>query len=532
MQATMRSVPSIELEFIKSVKDSLDDVILSQVGASSSINPNFLKVVEAIAKDYVYNVKNEQPKPINARISFTPEDGIVIKKCEDKRFRKIFSETAKGYGVAINIPDFNSLGMPHLKQANVSEEDKIRAEKEAGEELVFVDPYVMQAHQENWLEPIEIDLRIKYLVNAQMYGQTTGYLRFPHFLDDVLQRFNHLRSSSPKICVMGPGIIGETKTFSCPQVMELYSLFPKASYVLLDNDEKLLETLADQFQGKKRKPLANLDPTMLRAFTYAPRGVPSSLYVHSEKYQKIFQQMKEGFIKEAQDPKTASRILNGLITTKSIPIKINPDHFQIRNFDINSSEFINQDKGSFDFVLATMTISNAILNSKKEEAPDNFSILLKFLEILKVNGSLYLDIDTYNNYFKNCYSLNLFESRMEWIESQLGNKLKVELIPIADYLGSENLEEKRIESLTINDLKNGSIPTITTFPLVVITRTSEKAVTPQTSEKVEASSKKKQTSVKKKKRRAARKKSAVIKVDATSAASIKKNEKEKEEVSN
>lgn len=185
----------------------------------------------------------------------------MIKKCEDQLFGMIFSENIKGYGVAINIPDFNSLAMPNLKQANVSDEDKLRAEKEAGEELVFVDPYVMQAHQENWLDSIEIELKIKYLINAQMYGQTTGFLRFPHFLDDVLQRFNHLRSSSPKICVMGPGIMGEEKTsYSCPQVMELYSLFPHANYLLLDNDEKLLETLTDQFQGKEKKPFANLDP--------------------------------------------------------------------------------------------------------------------------------------------------------------------------------------------------------------------------------------------------------------------------------
>lgn len=414
------TIPLFRLTFVTDVPEKnpsnlppLEKILTPCV---SKVSQCILTKLESLATNYVFALRKEFKDDAAARVLFSPREGMSIVSCSDERIKTIYS---REYNIqAMSVHYARTHGLLDLKRVEPTPENKTQAEAKLGtSEIIFVDSDALELHQNGVNEAVIVDLQIvRYVLNPKaMDGLTTCALRYPHllkFLDKNLQ----LKES---MCLVGPGLIQEEDSPPmCPQMVELMTLFPQLRRVVaLDNNLQVLTAIEKQFAKTK---LAIYDPTMLRHYTR--KG-------ESNSYQALFQKIIQKLTECVRLPKNALDILQGTVPAQSLLIPIKAQ-VEVKEFDIIHSQFDQAEE--FDVIIATQSIWRAIANLPKQNHIENLSILGKFLRALKENGSLYMDC-YYFNFLKSTLGEEGLSLSIKYLESIVGNALKVENIPISDF---------------------------------------------------------------------------------------------------
>jgi len=261
--------------------------------------------------------------------------------------------------------------------------------------------------------------------NTTAGGLSTGYLRFPHLLVGIASDIdkNKRLSQDLNVCIVGPGIREGAHLCECPQLVELRAMMPKAHYLLLDNDKKLLELLG---KAIGRQKLLAYDPTMLRGRTLGNHTNP---FLAKEPLLSVLNDLKPVLANQTPVPKEPLQLLKGMGESKEILVKIDPNRIELRDFDIRSSQFKETDKGQFDVVVATMSITNTFCEQRKTNtALDCFQQVGKFLELLRPGGVFYADAVLFEFLLK--HGEEGIELGHEYLEAIVGNRLEVVTWPL------------------------------------------------------------------------------------------------------
>jgi len=461
------------------VDDSAKLMIASKTltPANTNVPPFILNTLEAIASDFVFEIGQQVEVTAYARLTFSVKHGLVFNSYSDERIKKVYMETISSSTAAVTEKDVIPCGFESVKRLTPTAENLAEATSKClNEKLVFFDLLALNLAQKGIKTPVEIILEVKgrRVVNT-CGGLTTATIRFPHMLMDLSKRFaNNRESSEMQICIVGPGLRqDEGNAPTCPQFVEINSLFPLANYLLLDNNKDALKQLKHMFQEFQ---YAAYDPlTLLGHKDKTKQSAPES-------YQDLFQSMSDNLAKMAINPENEScsehtaEMLSGKGTPHQFCIKVNPDKIQIREFEIIDSQFKEEDKAQFDVIVATMSILLAFFSKKPTDALTFFQSFKKFLETLKETGSLYMDA-VFMNLMHQHYRWEGVNLGIQYLENCLGNKLKIEDIPLSDFMGFSKGITGVIKTQSIYNSKIDGPANISTANVTVITRLPEKVVT-------------------------------------------------------
>ncbi len=475
---SIKSIPKYSLEFFfqdPEIKIENPDQLLIRTRelspSSANIKPEILEVIESLCKDYICSLGKMFKEPMTARLTLSPINGISFDPGSEK-IKAVYEQITREVAIAIPKNDAISQGIQQLKKKNVSAQEKQKAFAQFQQkQILFLDPHAYQLWKSGLKAPLKIDVEmVACLSTGQGGGLTTGFLRFPHLLGDLANRFQTKRlDQQTKICIVGPGLfIPEKGTPSCPQFVEVFSLFPKANFLLLDNDTSALERMDGQFHKCK---FAGYDSSMLRVYT---TNIQSNTYYAPQKYQILFQQMKDLFAENALAPTNAKEMLAGIGGIKPLLLKVDPEKIHLREFDILTSAPKEEEKGTFNIVIATMSMLLAIGELDKNSSTNPLMIFRKFLELLSENGSLYVD-STLIDYLYSAYGDENMDLGLRYLELLLGNELSIEEVAIADFSPNVLSAHSTLLNLSMSNSKELVTGTnVTTSSVTVITRTAKK----------------------------------------------------------
>jgi len=468
------SIPSLTLSFLK-LRDEpnhpLELIIEEQAlhPPASSIPSDILEFGEMMGRFYVYSLGTAFNENVTATLIFNSDTTPQL-LCEDEKAKTIFEQFL-----------LRTLSSPSMKSQLKGRQRKIVRESKKKDEswvnfnrevLLFFETSAQIMRCTKITEPVQINLEIKGRepIN-EGGGLTTTCIRWPNLLKYLHYHLDDTRLSDQlHIGIVGIGLVEEDKLppFS-PQFVEIFSLCPNATFLLLDNNKHCLERMTEQFHQCK---FASYDPLALRMRTYPDL---ENMYIAPQSYQETFEAMKDTLtVKSTKYQKNAADMLKGIGRIQRMMLEVDPTKIELRDFDINTSALNEIDKKKFNAVIGTMSITLAFQSLISENLSINyFPTLGKFLEMLKENESLYID--------KMCmqclieyYGPSVMELGIHYIECLLGNRLKIEEIPINDFAPETLGDSITIPQFTIKQaLSKNSLPTVDTHSVTVITRTSE-----------------------------------------------------------
>ncbi len=352
---------------------------------------------------------------LSARIAFAPSTGVCVLSCNDDRikacFEKLCSET-----VPIALSEAKNKGLMELKRG--------KKPSESGNKQIFLERCTLALWEAGVRSPVEFNLNVKMIKSTvNGFGMTTGNLRFPHLLFGLygnLVKKNRLNNPDLKVCLVGPGFKDDGDLGQCPQLVELKSLLPNARFLILENDNTVLELLGKAIKNQK----ILYDPATLLGRIHVPEyRAPDDIYPFLKLY-------KERLDAQVIDPEKSNSKLKGCI--EEIEVRLDPSKIELRDFDILTSLFKETDKGQFDVVVATFSISVA-LKEKENSALDDFQSLGKFLELLREGGVLYMDGFVFGSWSQS-YGLEVIKLGIEYLEALTGHRLNSYHYPLKNIL--------------------------------------------------------------------------------------------------
>lgn len=438
-----------------------NDLIIEETGPK--LPPYLVQIAKNLATQYFIEMgqlASSIPFYETATLTFSPQNGLSIPSSTDPRIQDVFKKGMEALELIAYPEDAaQELGIETIKHT-VLKMNEVDPQK-----YFAYDPISLGAWKKGIHDFYQTQLQIKNFIITGVAGQTTGSLRHPHLIEG-LSKLSH---KQPYICIVGPGMIEERGfPLSMPQTAELFTLFPSGKFLLIDKDQEAIDKIKKQLNSGR----INYDPMMLRELS----DETSPHYVKNEDYQKLFEQMKDNILARNQKMPSkikAKRILNRIFPAEILSIPANKHNFEILNFDILTSTFEEDKKGVFDIVLATNSISNAFFDkSISKEFENYFSILEKFLALLKVNGSLYVDSPLFEDRLNPIYGEEGIDVGMQWLESRIGNKIKMEVIPLPEFVKGNSIRSSTIGTA------NKPI-TVSTSPIIVLTRLPDKTKTNQ-----------------------------------------------------
>lgn len=470
-------VPEYSLKYQIPYDLNSKDIEVQEQDSSTPVSqiPDIVKEkTTTISNKFVGTVGLEFKGPLEARLCFSLEQGITISSCNDPRFRGVFEKNST-LSVILTPEKAKALNIPLLKAKEVPPEKRQAAiDHYHNPNIHIIDLDAFELWGAGLKEAMQLDLRIEghFLLNLGD-GPTTGYLRFPHLLKEISTRFVH-KSDQVKIGIVGPGLLEpNTSVCSCPQLVELLSLFhSNAEFLIWDNNKKLLSEVTQQVANSKLL----YDPYMLNIYS---RKEEENSRCGSKEYQTLFQEIKENLVKKAADPKHVKAMLEGKVKTEPFVLKADPKKIKLREFDVNSSKMEEEEKKTFDLIVATMSLYlDLVKEFEKNPRYNYFSILGKFLAALKENGSLYVDTPLIEDLFKKTYGLEGFNTGIQCLEHMLGNRLAFQEVPLSDFLPHFQGRLGTITNLSVGEAEVSKITNksrhATTSSITIITRTSEK----------------------------------------------------------
>ena len=456
------AIPKYSLLYsIESGKHGLSQARIHPLNAS--IPAFILKFIENLADDYITAVGEQFNEAVTGRISFSLGRGIVVEKSSDERIKKII-EGANQQSAVVTVETAKEMGCQSIKRRELEEKDRKKMVDELkGEPFIAFDASAMALFENGVKKSLQIDFEIEKRTVLGANALTTGSMRYPHLYQDLHTRFNDRRKlETTSVCIAGPGLKEEQGNAPfVPQFVELFTLFPNAQFLLLDKDKRSLKAMSDQFN---KCSFASYDPAMLcwRILEKRP------------KFQQVFSDMKDCLAKTAMAPKNATEMLDGVGPLKRVVVKVDPKKIEVRPFDFVDSQFKEE---KFDVIVATVSIFHTLHDAVVRKDP-NFNplaFLTKFLLPLKENGSLYVETMMTELLFHKMSS-EQSEKLIQEIEAILGNRIRIEKVPIQNFIPEARGDHALISSTTCQEIRDDK-PTYTfsTHSLTVITRTAEKA---------------------------------------------------------
>lgn len=452
---------------------SVDDVELTQQDIepkNATPSPALVKYVTLVAREYVFANREDplfkQLSHIKGRVSFDTRTGLTLRDFNDKRIEEFFLSQRKE---GVNIP------MEEARAKNLLDFCRFKSPKV--KKSICVDALTWKFWNEG-VKIEEFDFRI-ILTKATSVGGglTTGNMRFPHLLLAIcnfLYQAGRVESMDLQVCIIGPGFNPGERLSECPQLVELRAIMPDAHYLLLDNDKTALESMN---KALKQVGLLSYDPAMLRSRTLVLRDQPNP-WKAPEPLFSILDALKLVLKDQVVSPKNALPMLKGEGKIEEMVVKVDPAKIDLREFDILASEFTDKEKGKFDVIVATMSLSLVVnLKTEKRTALDDFKLVAKFIAPLRTNGVLYIDSHL-GELFDRSYGQEGVQLGHQYLEAVTGFKLNVVLYPLSKV-------EPTIKSLTGNFLNvscKGEPRSITTAAIECLQLTNVKVET--TSEKL------------------------------------------------
>ncbi|WP_420420847.1 hypothetical protein [Simkania sp.] len=432
---------------------------------SPEINEQVVDWTKSLAKDHVFLLGQEFQKPAHARITFSVEHGVVFEDCDDPHLREIYLTNSRQVAV---VP--KSFADKHVCQIEPTPEMIESARAQTSEEVVFVDGISLALHMQGVTRPETVNLEIvPFIPLNKGRGLTTSSLRFPHMLLDLLKRQEQGKlTDDSSVCVVGPGLLeyeDPSVLPTCPQVAELLALFPQGNFTLLDRDKRALTLMAKQCA----KNFMTYDTAAYRAYTM--KDLPE--FVENPEYQRLFEEMKRNFSQLTIAPSNADEMLDGFGGLKPLVLRVQKEQMAFRAFDITKSSFRTGEQ--FDVIVATLSIVNAHEQEiDKNPHGNHFGKLTKFLEALKVGGTLYLDASMIQRLVKVAGPEG-FELGMKYLEASIGNRLEIEEVPLSSFKNDVKGSVNTISALSQHHPKGFSehIYLTTTSTLWAITRSEE-----------------------------------------------------------
>ena len=438
--------------------------------SNAAVNRFVLFLLESLSREYFFSLMKTdalgpETKPLSVKLSMSAREGVVINECSDPSFETVLKGECDPFAVAVSASEAAKLDL--TKQVRVqtapSDHNKMEARKQLGnKECCFFDPFAYELFHEKVIETVRIELDARrYLMSGPGMGLTTAPMRYPHLLKHLFERFKEKGPSN--ICIMGPGLLEEKGARPmCPQVAELFALFPEAKFLIVDKDDHLLETLVTQYQIQQT---AVYDPTMLRLYS---ANSSANTQRAPEKYQPLMSEMKKAMGGRARN-RDAKKMMLGIGPIKPLLLKLESKKIELRRLDFLTDQFKEEEK--FDSIVATMSLVRVYEEVKGKPAPF-FALLGRCLSALKEGGVLYMD------FFIVSRSIGKEKMKLviDYLERAVGNRLKVEEIPLSDFLPEAQGDQSNIVSITLENSKllERGFPTVSTSSLTAFTRTAEK----------------------------------------------------------
>ena len=414
-----------------------------------------MKFIENLGEDYIFVAGDQMNRAVTGRISFSLDRGIVVESCSDKTIEKIIEKNNKQIAV-VSSTTMETLDLYSVKHIPLDEKTHQKMIEEFPKEpFMSLDASALALFHHGIVEPVELDFEIDRKTIVAANELTTGSMRYPHLLQDLHTRFNDRRNlETTSVCIAGPGLKEEKeKVPFVPQFVELFSLFPEAQFLLLDKDERALKTMSDHFHKCR---FASYDPATLSLRIAEKRS----------SFEATFSDMTGSLAEKAISPQNAKEMLNGVGPLKRVVVKVDPQKIEVRSFDFAESQFKEE---KFDLIVATSSISLPLYEAivKKDPDFDPVAFITKFLLPLKENGCLYVESMMTELFFH--------ETTKEEIETILGNRIRIDKVPVQNFLPDTQGDKAEITSMTGQEVmdKKGR-HTLSTHSLSVITRTAEK----------------------------------------------------------
>ena len=402
--------------------------LAKESGFTDKTSPEIYALVHQVCRSYVFSLKDDErlfSEGLNVRLRFSPQDGMNVLFTSDERIRSFIEKLSQTGAIPFSFTEAQEKSMLDLKRMTPTEEVRAEAQKTKGKKAVFIDPIALRLWRGGVKTAEELILRVQMIKSsAPSGGLATGHLRFPHLLFgiavDFLEKDMDPIVQDLKVCLVGPGFSKEGRFGYCPQLVELRSLMPNARYMLLENDKTGLELL-DRAINKIK--MISYDFMMWRV-----RTVDKQLMV-PEPLLTTLRALIEEFAQQVIQPKNPLPMLQGG-KLEELVVKLDPEKIQLRDFDILSSHFKDSDKGQFDVVVATMSLSNALqLDSTKKTALDDFRCIGKFVELLKPKGVLYCD-SLLMHYLSAHYGDEVIKIGVSYLEAHIGYRIKEYTYPL------------------------------------------------------------------------------------------------------
>jgi hypothetical protein len=405
------------------------------------VSPKILNMLSDLAQEFV----SHQPPAFDTKfqrckIAASLNEGLVIEGNE--RILNCFKEMYGGLCAVVEEEQAKLAGLDKVRQLTPGEKAQEEAKRSfPGKNVIYFDPFAIAMFRDKISDPIEMHFNIHYITSPGKRLKT-GCLQFPHLLKDLHDRLNTY-SQDMHCCIVGSDLVKMAGglPFS-PQLAELMLMFPEAHFLILDNNKKTVDSLKKYLNQRNR---AIYDPTLLKYYLQEHTNEPKYAL---KQYRNVFTFLKENLIKHSQKPKNAKKAFYSINENQQIFFKAQSKKIEVSEFEIYKSLFSESQKRPFDLIVATYSISVEFGTKLQQNIPENhFAVLAKFLDALKENGSLYIDM----NFLR---ILKLFLSQTEvnlcinYIEMILGNKLKIEDIPLSDFVIGNKEAECALKSMT------------------------------------------------------------------------------------
>lgn len=443
-----------------------DHVRIVNREVQEGIGKAVVMLAESIAKDHVYHLGEEFRGAALARITFSVERGIVFESCTDPRLQECYFRNSQHV-----IPMPKSMAPSSVHQIDSTPELLDHVPPNLSKDVVFVDATAVLLHEQGLDKPQTVELEIvPFIPLTKGRGLTTSSLRFPHLLLDLLKRLEQGQlAPDSSVCIIGPGLMEyEDPNIlpACPQFAELLAMIPGGKFTLLDINKPSLQLLSRQYA----RNFTAYDPMAFRSYTLES-GVGE--FVESSEYQKLFEVMRGNFAQLAVAPNNATEMLKGIGPLQPLFLRVDSNQLALRVFDITKSSFKKEDQ--FDVMVATMSIVNAYQDEMSENPHMNyFGKLTKFLEALKVGGTLYLD-SVMIQYLLDVAGREGFDLGIQYLEAMIGNRLQLEKISFEGFKEGATGALNTITALSMYPPKgiDRQAYSTTTSDLWAITRTNE-----------------------------------------------------------
>jgi hypothetical protein len=420
----------------------------------AKIHIYLLNLITSLAKHYVF----EQKKAIcsfETTITFSTRNGVTFSLNTDLRLIDVFHQI-KGTPVELPLVKETQTIYDNVKQVFHPKKYTAYPQAVPSTTMFYVDEVALGLVYHGVDTPTQIRVSVQAQQAIPAEAKLSASIRFPHLMHTVMERYSQ---TTPKICLIDARIAAG----KCPLFVEFRALFKKSPITLFSESECTIKALS----LIKTSGIAFYDISTLRARLISLTD-EDSLTPTPVKYAPWLEQMRDGLIELAKDP-SDKRMIQGTGPVKPLMLANEAEKMEIHLINASSPEFTDTDKKSFDIVVGIFSLSTTL--GETLITTSNFDPVLfmqKYLELLKDEGTLYVDAMLYDDHYQDPLIWKTLEER-------LNTTFIIEEIPFTDFLPTAIGKQANIPLLTRENIRNllkndGSPRTVSTVYLTSIRR--------------------------------------------------------------